>query len=372
MRVVVAPDKFKGCLSARDVADAVGDGLRRGVPGLEATLLPVADGGDGTVDAALFADFEPVVVDAVGPTGRPVRAVYAVRDGLAIVELAEVVGLDRLPDGQLDPLGSSTYGLGLVVRAALDRGVDTVVLAVGGSASTDGGAGLLQALGARLVDADGVELPAGGGSLGALSEVDLSGLHPRVAATEFVVASDVDNPLLGRRGAAEVFGPQKGASPAQIRLLEAGLEQWALLLSRATGTDAGGEAGAGAAGGTAFAALSVLGARLESGIDLVLDLVGFPAASSGADLIVTGEGSLDEQSLAGKAPMGVSAAAASVGVPVVAVAGRCLLSAERLAAAGISAAYPLSDLEPDVQRSMANAAPLLVVVGERIAKEWLT
>ncbi|MDQ3457462.1 MAG: glycerate kinase [Actinomycetota bacterium] len=371
MRVVLAPDKFKGALTAAQGAAAVGAGLRQSRPDVTLTLLPVADGGDGTVDAALSAGYTRVRVEAVGPTGRPVATSYAVRGGQAVIELANVVGLDLLPAGGPDPMGASTYGLGLVIRHALDRGAQRIALGVGGSASTDGGLGMLQALGASVLDHTGGELGSGGGALSSVAAMRLDGLHRRLGEVEILVACDVDNPLLGPRGAARVFGPQKGADPEQVGRLEYGLDRWAGVVRDATGHDCAAVSGAGAAGGTAFAAMALMGAQVRSGIGLVLELVGFAAALPGADLVVTGEGSLDEQSLAGKAPVGVARAATEAGVPVVAVAGRCLLSPTRLRDAGIRAAYPLSDLEPDVARSMAGAPGLLTRLGLRIAGEWL-
>jgi glycerate 2-kinase len=369
MRIVVAPDKFKGSLTAVEVARAVSTGLTCGRDDIETTLLPVADGGDGTVDAALSVGYSPVQVDAVGPTDEPLTATYAEGDSgsRAVVELAAVVGLDLLPGGRLEPLRASTFGLGLVLREALRRGVAEIVLGVGGSASTDGGAGMVQAMGARVVDGNGRELARGGGALGEVSTVDLTAVVELVGATRIMVASDVDNPLLGPRGAAAVFGPQKGATADDVDVLEAGLVKWARAVTDATGRDAAGQPGAGAAGGTGFAALSILGAQIRPGIELVLELLDFETALAGADLVVTGEGSLDEQSLGGKAPIGVAAAARAHGVPVVAVTGRSTLSLERLAGAGISAAYALCDLEPDLSRSMSNAAELLTVLGEQIA-----
>jgi glycerate 2-kinase len=369
MRIVVAPDKFKGSLTAVQVAEAVSAGLTHSRNDIETTLLPVADGGDGTVAAALSVGYSPVRVDAVGPTGEPLTTTYAVDEvnGVAVVELAAVVGLDLLPGGVLEPLRSSTHGLGLVVREALRRGVGELVLGVGGSASTDGGAGMVQAMGGRLHDRDGREVPAGGAALRDVARVDVGPVTELVGSTAVMVASDVDNPLLGPRGAAAVFGPQKGATARDIEVLEAGLTVWERAVQEATGRDVAGQPGAGAAGGAGFAALAVLGAQIRPGIQLVLELVGFEKAVAGADLVVTGEGSLDEQSLAGKAPVGVAEAARAHGVPVVAVAGRSSLTDQQLATAGISVCYRLSDLEPDPARSMAGAAPLLTEVGRRIA-----
>jgi glycerate kinase len=373
-RVVLAPDKFKGSLSAAGVAEAVAAGIAAKRNDAEIELLPVADGGDGTVDAAVAAGFTRIAVDTVGPTGDRVATSYAERDGVAVVELASSVGLSRLPGGRLVALDSSTYGLGVVVAAALDIGARTIVLGLGGSASTDGGAGMLQALGARLLDDHGRALPPGGGALSRLAQVDLAPLRRRIGTVAFVAAIDVDNPLLGPRGAAAVFGPQKGAGEGDVADLERGLTRWASFLAAATGRDLASSPGAGAAGGTGFAALVALGAAARAGIDLVLELTRFDQAVMGSSLVVTGEGSLDEQSLAGKAPVGVARAVrvADPSVPVVAVAGRSTLDRDQLANAGIEAAYVLSELEPDPARSIAAAGPLLTRVGAQIAAEWLT
>jgi glycerate 2-kinase len=372
VRVVVAPDKFKGSLTAAQVAARVAAGLARAAPGVEVAQVPVADGGDGTLEAAVSAGYRRVPVHAEGPTGEPVDTAYAERDGVAVVELADVSGLSRLPGGRPAPLTASTYGTGQVLRAALDAGCRRIVLGIGGSASTDGGAGLVQALGGRLLDARGGEVGRGGAALAAVRSLDLSGLHPALPGAEVVVASDVDNPLLGPRGAAAVYGPQKGASPADVAELDAALARWAEAVHRATGVDAAGTPGAGAAGGAGFAALAVLGATLQPGIDLILELVGFPSALPGARLVITGEGSLDAQTLHGKAPAGVAAAARSAGIPVVAVAGRSLLSPADLEPAGILAAYALTDIEPDPERCMTEAGPLLELLATKVAIDWVT
>jgi glycerate kinase len=371
MRVVVAPDKFKGSLTAAQVAARVAAGLARAAPGAEVVEMPVADGGDGTLEAAVEAGYRRVPVRAEGPTGEPVETAYAERDGVAVVELADVSGLGRLPGGRLAARTASSYGTGQVIRAALDAGCRRVVLGIGGSAGTDGGAGLVQALGGRLAGEHGGEVVRGGAALAAVRSLDLAGLHPALATAEVVVASDVDNPLLGPRGAAAVYGPQKGASPADVAELDAALARWADAVRRATGRDEAATPGAGAAGGVGFAVLAVLGATLAPGIDLVLDLVGFRAVLPGAGLVITGEGSLDGQTLHGKAPAGVAAAARASGIPVVAVAGRSLLSPSELEPAGILAAYALTDLEPDPGRCMAEAGPLLERLAERVAADWM-
>lgn len=289
MRVLLAPDKFKGCLTATEVAAALTAGLHDRQPQVEVVEVPVADGGDGTVAAALSAGFTFVDVVTVGPTGAPVETGYAVRGEQAVVELADVVGLSRLPGRRRDPLLASTFGLGVVVRDAIDRGATQIVLGLGGSASTDGGAGLVQALGALLTDGAGRDLRPGGAALSSLDSLDLTALKDRIDGVTFVVACDVDNPLLGPDGAAAVFGPQKGADASQVRLLESALAVWAAVVARTTRVDLATHAGAGAAGGTGFAALALLDATLQPGIDLVLDLVGFEQLVRGVDLVITGE-----------------------------------------------------------------------------------
>jgi glycerate kinase len=355
--VVLAPDKFKGSLSAPEAVAALARGLRRAVPAVRLVEHPIADGGEGTVDMVLAHGFESVSQEVRGPLGEPVTARYALRDGIAVVEMAAAAGLGLLPGGPDDDTArtASTYGVGQLLRDALDRGARRIVLGIGGSATTDGGRGMAEALGARL---DGERL-------------DLSDLDPRVAKTSVVVASDVDNPLTGPSGAAAVYGPQKGAGPATVAELDRALDHWADLVAAATGRDLRELPGAGAAGGLGFGAAALLGAEVRSGIDLLLELSGFAAAAAGADLVIVGEGSLDEQSLRGKGPVGVAALAARTGTRVVAVAGRCTVTAEQLRAHGVDAVYPLTDLEPDPARSMACAAELLETTAERIAADRL-
>jgi glycerate kinase len=372
-KVLLAPDKFKGSLPAAEVAARLSAGLvRAGFDG-EIVSVPVADGGDGTVDAAVAAGFKRVDVSATGPTGQPVTASYALREGVAVIEAAQACGLALLPPGQFAPLTATTRGVGELIRAAVGLGARRIVLGVGGSATSDGGAGLLQALGARLTDSAGDELPPGGAALRRLAAVDLSGF-PDLSRVEFQLASDVDNPLLGPSGAAAVYGPQKGASPQDVMVLEAGLARWADLAEAAVpGEPVRDAAGAGAAGGIGFAAILFLGARMRPGIELLLELASFGARLDGAGLVITGEGSLDQQTLRGKAPVGVvrAVAAHDPGLPVIAVAGRQALTADELRGAGIAAAYALTDIEPDVTRSMADAGPLLERLAEQVAADWL-
>jgi glycerate 2-kinase len=369
MKIVIAPDKFKGSLAAAEVAAAIAAGLRAVRPDAELVTVPVADGGDGTVDAAVAAGFERVPVTVDGPTGEPVAASYARRGEVAIVELASACGLGRLPGGQPAPLTASSFGAGQMLAAALEAGAHRIIFGVGGSASTDGGAGLLQALGARVLDAGGAELARGGAALRDVAALDLAGLHPALRASSVILATDVVNPLTGPDGAAEVYGPQKGASPAQIGELASGLRRWAAVVAEATGTDQSQAPGAGAAGGVGFAALAVLDAERRLGIEVILDLLDFEAALDAADLVIIGEGSLDTQTLAGKAPVGVARAATRRDIPVVAVAGRSTLTEGQLSGAGIAAVYALSDLEPDPVRSSAEAGALLERVGRAVARD---
>lgn len=371
--VLIAPDKFKGSLTAPQVAEHLAAGLSRALPpeshSLDLRRVPVADGGDGTLEAALAAGFRAVPVPCTGPTGRPIESAYAERDGVAVVELADASGLHRLPGGVRAPMRASSYGTGELVRAALEAGCHEIVLGLGGSACTDGGAGMLRALGLRLTDAHGAELKPGGEGLLELARVDTSGLHPGVHEARIVVACDVDNPLLGPHGAAQVYGPQKGADRGRVAELDRALARWAEILRRDAGIiDGAAESpGAGAAGGVGFAALAVLGASVRPGIEYLLDLVGFPSALAGAGLVITGEGSVDRQTLHGKAPAGVADAARRAGVNVLAVAGRCLITGSELVEAGFAGVYALTDLEPDPERCVAEAGALL----ERLAAERL-
>lgn len=376
-RVVIAPDKFKGSLSAPEVAAHVARGLAAAVPGVVTDEVPVADGGDGTVDAAVVAGYRRVERQVSGPTGEPVTSAFAISGEVAVVEAAQACGLSRLPGGRLQPLTATSYGVGELIAAAADAAARHIVLGLGGSATNDGGAGLIAALGGRLLGPGGEPVAAGGAALGGLCELDLTGLRD-LPGVDVLLASDVDNPLLGPDGAAAIYGPQKGASPADIAVLEDGLNRWADLAEAALGERAPGQAfrdqpGAGAAGGLGFAALAFLGARMRPGIEVVLDLVSFAERVAKADLVITGEGSLDAQTLRGKAPAGVAQAtrAVSPGTPVVAVAGVCSLGPVTLSEAGIAGAYALADLEPDLPSSMASAGPLLEKLAANLARDWL-
>ena len=369
-KIVVAPDKFKGSLTAVQAAQAIADGLRRSRADLDVVQLPVADGGDGTVAAALAAGYEPKTATVQGPTGEPVEATFAVRGEQAVLELAEASGLSRLPHGTLAPLTASTYGTGQLLLAALDAGCRSLILGVGGSASTDGGAGMVQALGARFLSAAGEEVGRGGAALLDLDRVDPTLLDPRLASTTVILACDVDNPLVGAQGAATVYGPQKGATSDDVELLDKALSHYAEVVHRDMGLHLSHRAGAGAAGGTGAGAIAFLGAVSSSGIELMLEVVGFARAVEGADLVITGEGSLDAQSLSGKTPVGVARAAASAGVPVIALVGRLEVGPDELRAVGITSARALLELEPDDILAQRDAAVLLARLAEEVGASW--
>jgi glycerate kinase len=371
VRIVVAPDKFKGSLSAAAVARAVAAGIARVRPDAEVDCVPLADGGDGTVDAAVAAGYDRVPARVTGPTGEPVESSYARRGDRAVVELADVCGLARLPGGRLAPLDASTRGLGEMIARAVADGARTVVLGVGGSASTDGGAGMLQGLGAAVLEADGRPVGPGGRGLAAAATLDLSDVRRRLTGVRIELAADVDNPLLGPHGAAAVYGPQKGATPDDVPSLDRALARWAAVVAAATGVDRADAPGAGAAGGVGFAALAGLGARRRSGIDVLAEVVGLADRLAGADLVITGEGSLDAQTLRGKTVAGVARLAAERGVPVRAVAGVVALSPDDQRRLGVTRAIGLAELEPDRRRCFTEAESLLARAAARLLDDEL-
>jgi glycerate kinase len=364
VRIVIAPDSFKGSLAAADAAEAVARGLLRERPDAEVLLRPMADGGEGTVAAALRAGYEPRTVTVTGPDGRPVEAEFAVDGTTAVVEMAAAAGLGLLRE--LAPTTATTRGVGELLLAALDAGATRVVIGLGGSATTDGGAGLLQALGVRLLDADGSDVPPGGAGLARLDRIDAGARDPRLDGLEVQVATDVDNPLTGPTGAAAVYGPQKGATPEQVAELDAALGRFAAVVRRDLGVELEGLPAMGAAGGTTAGIAAVLTSSVGSGAELVADLVGLDEALAGADLVVTGEGSLDSQTLRGKAPAVVLARARAAGVPCVGLAGRVQLDDDELREAGFAGAGALTDVEPDVARCMADPAPVLADLAARV------
>lgn len=357
--VVLAPDKFKGSLTASQVVEAMSLGLRTADPRIEAVACPIADGGEGTLTAVLSAGYEPVPVDATGPDGRTVTTSYARKGDTAVVEMADACGLGRLPDGIRLPMSASSRGLGDVIAAAIRDGCRKIIVGIGGSASTDGGAGMLRALGAEFLDDQGVELAEGGAALAQLHTLRLDRLLPGVLEVEIVIASDVDNPMCGPNGAAWIYGPQKGATPRQADELDHALSHWADVVAEVSSADHRDEPGAGAAGGVGFAGLAMLGARREAGSDVLFSVMGLEEKLKGAVAVITGEGSLDGQSLRGKAPIGVAALAGRLGVPAYAIAGVSALSQPAMSAAGFRAVYELAAREPDPRLCISNAFELV-------------
>ncbi|WP_285318779.1 glycerate kinase [Pseudarthrobacter sp. lyk4-40-TYG-27] len=372
VRALIAPDKFKGSLTAGEVAHALAAGLRSTAGAartIECELLPLADGGDGSVDAAVSAGFARHACTVTGPTGQTVRSSIAFDGVTAVVEVANTCGIALLADGSLDALNASSRGFGEAVRFALGLSPARIVLALGGSASTDGGMGMLSALGYAFLAADGTELPGTGHALGRIHAVRGS-LLPGLAGTELVVASDVSNPLTGPTGAAAVFGPQKGAGPADVDALDAGLEHFVGRMADAGfGAPAGlaRHDGAGSAGGIGFACL-LLGARQVSGADFFLDLLDFDARKDGCDVVITGEGSIDAQTLAGKLPAAVARRSGTR--TLIAVAGRSLLPRERWADLSLAQVYALADYTSrDSAKDPVLSSALLTRIGRDIGRQ---
>lgn len=370
--VVVAPGPFKGSLSASGAARAIAAGFRLAVTGVETRLMPVADGGQGTLDALVSAAGGGTRSFTVSdPLGRPVDApVGLLPGGTAVVELATASGYERLTDAERDPEATSTYGTGELIRAALDLGASRIIVAVGGSATNDGGLGLARALGVRALDGDGAELAGRGGDLAQVARLELSGRDERIAGTEILVACDVETALTGPEGAAHVFGPQKGADAAAVKRLDAGLGRLADLVRDQLGVNLEGTPRAGAAGGAAAGLVAFLGASLTAGAELVLDAIDFTAALDGAGLCITGEGRLDESSLHGKAPAAVATACGEANVPCVAVCGEVALLPGLVRRAGFAAAFPIARERRPRDEALAETETDLAAMGAALGGLW--
>lgn len=362
MKFVIAPDSFKESLSAEGVAAALAEGVRKAFPDADIVSVPMADGGEGTVAAVLAAtggESRSTLVS--GPLGNVVTATWGwiAHTRTAVIEMAEASGLHLVPAGQRDATLASTFGTGQLVQAALQAGAHRIIMGFGGSATNDGGVGMLRALGARFLGESGTELPAGGLALQHLTNIDLEGLDPRLQHVQFEVACDVDNTLTGENGASHVFGPQKGASPSQVRELDLALGVYADVAAELLGKDERNAPGAGAAGGIGFAAKAFLNADFRPGVQLVADLAGLADAVQGADLVITGEGKLDRQTLFGKTPAGVAAVASAAGVPTIAIAGTLGQGYQQLREIGIVAAFSIASGPMSLEYACANAAELL-------------
>ncbi|WJY26866.1 glycerate kinase [Sporosarcina trichiuri] len=372
MKILIAPDSFKGSLTAGDAAAAIAAGVQQAVPGADCVLLPAADGGEGTMENLVNATGgHTVSIMAEDPIGRMVSARYGVlgSETACVIELAESSGLMRLLSDEYAPLTASTYGMGQLLRHALDEGHRNFLIGLGGSATTDGGAGLLQALGMQLLDSRGEELPRGGAALAQLQEIRMESFDPRIAACTFRIACDVTNPLIGPGGAAAVFAPQKGAGREDVVRLETGLTQFLQVIERATGQDLSLTPHTGAAGGTGAAFAAFFPAEFQPGIDLVLEALLFRHHLQDADLVITGEGRSDQQTLAGKAPDGIARIADEYGVPAVLLSGMIDEQAIPLLQARFSSLHSL--VTPHVTRlqAMADAEYLLQQTAYRILKE---
>jgi len=374
VKIVIAPNALKGSLSASEAAEAMLAGVRQAAPGAELVALPVADGGDG---------FTAVLVDALeavpkrrtvsGPVGQAVDAtwLYSERNRVAVIEMAAAAGLVLLDPAQLAPVTANTRGVGELILAALEQGAQRIVLGIGGSATNDGGMGMAQALGAVFLDNQGKPLEPGGDSLIDIAAIDTTGLDPRLKQVNIQVICDVDNPLLGDRGAVRVFGPQKGATPQQVEELEAGMEHLVDVLDAQLGIDVRNVPGAGAAGGLGAGAIVFLDAELQPGAEVVLDLLGFDEVLKGADLVFTAEGQLDGQTAFGKAPAAVAQRSRAAGIPCIAIAGSLGEGVEDLAAVGIDAAYSLCDGPVSLADAMANAAKLIKATATQAMNTFL-
>lgn len=342
MKIVIAPDSFKESLSALEAASAIEAGFREIFPDAQYVKVPVADGGEGTVEAMIAAtDGRLVKLPATGPLGRPVEAFYGLTgdESTAVIEMAAASGLELVAPAERDPLSATSRGTGELIRAALDAGARRFILGVGGSATNDGGAGMLQALGVGLLDAQGEQLAPGGGALARLARIDLSRIDPRIADCVFEVACDVSNPLVGPKGASAVFGPQKGATPEMVRQLDANLRHYAGVIARDLEQDVAEVPGAGAGGGIAAAMLVFLKGRLRPGSEIVADAVGLDEKVADTDLVVTGEGRIDGQTVNGKTPIGVARVAGRHGKPVIAIGGCLANDASAVHAHGIAATF---------------------------------
>jgi glycerate kinase len=373
MKIVIAPDSFKDSLSAQGVADAIALGLAQVWPDAQLIKCPMADGGEGTVESILAAcEGEQRRTVVRGPLGATVEAAWGwlPQSHTAIIEMAEASGLQLVPVAQRDACISSTFGTGQLIRAALDAGAQRVILAIGGSATNDGGAGAMQALGVKLLDAQGQTLSPGGLALAQLASVDLSEIDPRLAKVRFDIAADVNNPLCGSHGASAIFGPQKGASPVQVEQLDRALGHFADHCATALNNDVRDEPGSGAAGGLGFAAKAFLGAQFKAGVEVVAELVGLADAVAGADLVITGEGRFDAQTLRGKTPFGVARVAREHGVPVIVIAGTLGDGYQALYEHGVDAAFALASGPMTLDQACAEAPRLLRERATDIARVW--
>lgn len=370
MKVIIAPDSFKECLSAKEVANVIAEGIMAEIPDAECVCVPVADGGEGTMEALVDATHGRVIpVTVAGPLGEQVNAQFGLLGDqqTAVVEMASASGIELVPPQERDPLKATSYGTGELIKRALEENISKIIVAIGGSATNDGGVGMLQALGVRFTREDGSEIGFGGGELGEIAHIDISNLDPRLQHVEVLTACDVDNPLTGERGASAVFGPQKGATPEMVKRLDANLHHYANCVKAATGCDIEFEKGAGAAGGMGAALLAFLDATLMPGIDIVLNTVEFEKTLVGADLVITGEGRIDSQTIHGKTPVGVSRLAQKHGIKTIALAGSVGDGVEVLKSAGIIACFSVVPSPCELKDAIAQGRENLLKTAKQLA-----
>lgn len=370
-KILVAPDSFKGSVSSEEVARQMGRAVKEVNPAIDVVTLPMADGGEGTVDALLYArGGERMKVKSVDPLGRPIEASYGLfpKEKLAVIETAAASGLPLLNVNELDPYRATTYGTGLLIDSAIQEGAKTIMLGLGGSATVDAGVGLLQALGVKIYDENDQELSIVGGALEQIKRINTELLQERIKHVQFIVASDVTNPLLGRDGANYTFGPQKGLTEDTLPLFEKGMEQFANIVVAHTGVDHRFHEGAGAAGGIGYTAYSLLNAEFRSGIDLVMEWSNFDEHVKGADFVFTGEGKIDGQTLFGKVPVGIARAAKKYDVPTIAFAGSVGEGVEKLESEGIVMTMPIVDQPMSLEKAMEQGADLIYKQTKRVIK----
>ncbi|MDQ0217771.1 glycerate kinase [Peribacillus cavernae] len=344
MKIVIAPDSFKESLTAMEVANAAERGFRGIFPNADIVKVPMADGGEGTVQSLVDATDGKVIEKTVtGPLGNQVESFFGVLGNgrTAVIEMAAASGLHLVPKGQRDPLLTSTRGTGELILAALEEKAEHIIIGIGGSATNDGGAGMAMALGARLLDVSGNEIPEGGGALSQLDTIDITELDPRLKEIKIEVACDVENPLTGPHGASAIFGPQKGATPEKVKILDENLGHYAEVIERDLNKAIANIPGAGAAGGLGGGLLAFLPAELKSGVDIVIEATGLADIVKDADIVITGEGKIDSQTIYGKTPIGVAKTAKQFGIPVIAIAGNAASDSEVVREHGIDAVFSI-------------------------------
>ena len=371
MKIVIAPDSFKGSLTALQVAEAIEVGLRRVFPDAAIEKVPMADGGEGTVQSLVDATSGQILTAQVlDPLGNSINAQYGVLGDrvTAVIEMAAASGLTLVPLDKRDPRVTTTYGTGELIRAALASGCRKLIIGIGGSATNDGGAGMAQALGAKLLTASGEQIKPGGGSLATLNSIDLSELDSRIAETETIVACDVNNPLTGKQGASHVYGPQKGATPEMIRVLDANLAHFDKTVQRDLSKSVGNVPGAGAAGGLGAGLMAFLDASLKSGIEIVTDATQLSKRFAGADLVITGEGQINFQTVFGKTPVGVAKVAKTHHIPVIAIAGSIADNSDGVYNAGIDAMIDIVPEPMSLETAIENATILIETAAERAGR----